>query len=289
METGLRDGLQVVDRYVAVKDRLIIINGLIDAGIKNIQVTSFVNPKKVPQMSESETLIKGLTKNKHVEYSALVFNQRGVERAVKSGIKKIETSISVNESYNQKNLGLDNLQSFKKLKNVVRSSIENKLKTRAGLQCVWGHNYDYNATHKLILNTISSLLDLGVKRISLCDTGGMATPETISRLLELIYNNFPEIDLCLHLHNTYGLGLGNLFQALKFGIGEIDTSIGGIGGTPYIQGSKGNIATEDTIYMLKRIGYDIGIDIKKVARLSRFLEKKIGQSYFSGHYYKNIE
>ena len=113
LETGLRDGLQVVERYVPIKERILIINGLIDAGIKNIQITSFVNPKKVPQMSESEELIRRLNFKKNIDYSALVFNQRGIERAINSGIKKIETSISLSETYNQKNLGLDNTKAKK--------------------------------------------------------------------------------------------------------------------------------------------------------------------------------
>jgi len=285
METGLRDGLQVVQKYVSIKDRLLIVNGLIDAGIKHIQVTSFVNPKKVPQMSESEKLVKRLRLNKKIDYSALVFNLIGVERALNSGINKIETSISVSESYNQKNLGLNNIQSLEKLKDVIQFGLGNKLNIRAGLQCVWGCPYDGIVKNNIIINNISSILNLGIKRISLCDTSGMANPNTISRLLDSIYNHFPKIKLCLHLHNTYGAGLKNLRCALQFGVKEIDTSMGGIGGTPFIKNSKGNIATEDTVSMLENMGYYTGIDFKKVSKYSRFLEKIIGKHYFSGKLY----
>ncbi len=287
METGLRDGLQIVEKYVTIQDRLTVINGLIDAGIKNIQVTSLVNPKKVPQMLEAEKLIKRLTHNEYVEYSALVFNQKGIERALKSGINKLETSISISESYNQKNLGLDNPQSLERLQNIIRSSLENNIKIRAGLQCVWDYGYDYKSIHKVIINIISSILELGVNRISLCDTSGMAKPESISSLLELIHYTFPGIHLCLHLHNTYGTGLDNLKHALQFDIKELDTSLGGIGGTPFIKGSKGNIATEDTINMLEKMGYDTGINVEKVSRYSRYLEYIIGECYFSGKFYNN--
>ena len=285
METGLRDGIQVVESYVPIEDRVVIVNGLIDAGIKNIQITSFVNPKKVPQMSESEELISRLS-CKNIEYSALVFNCRGVERAINSGINKIETSISLNESYNQKNLGLNNLEAIKKLKNVIKSGLENKLKIRAGLQCVWGTPDKKKINADNIISNISSILNLGVDKISLCDTSGMATPDSTSRLLESIYNNFPEVNICLHLHNTYGYGLKNLRCALEFGIKEIDTSLGGIGGTPFLKFSKGNIATEDTVLMLEKMGYHTGIDYKKVSEQSRFLEKIIGKKYFSGKIYK---
>jgi len=237
-------------------------------------------------MSESEELISRLSRKNNIEYSALVFNCTGVERAINSGINKIETSISLSESYNQKNLGLNNLEAIEKLKNVIKSGLENKLDIRAGLQCVWGtpDNREINADN--IISNISSILNLGVNKISLCDTSGMATPDTTFRLLESIYNDFPEVNICLHLHNTYGYGLKNLRCALQFGIKEIDTSLGGIGGTPYLENSKGNIATEDTVSMLEKMGYHTGIDYKKVSEQSRFLEQIIGKKYFSGEMYK---
>ena len=286
LETGLRDGLQAVKNYVSVEDRILIVKGLIDAGVRNIQITSFVNPKKVPQMSESEELIQSLNFEKNVEYSALIFNLRGVERAINSGIEKIETSISVSENYNQKNLGLNNKQAINRLKEVTQFAIENKLKVRAGLQCVWGTSLDRNIQLNTILRNISFILDQGVDKISLCDTSGFATPNTIVQLLELVYNKFPEINICLHLHNAHGNGLKNLRCALQFGIKEIDTSLGGIGGTPYLKNSKGNIATEDTVLLLKDMGYETGIDYKLVSEQSKFLEKIIGSKYFSSKVYK---
>ena len=204
----------------------------------------------------------------------------------RQGINKIETSISLSESYNQKNLGLNNLEAIVRLKNVIRLGLENKLKIRAGLQCVWGTPDNREIDLDNITSNISLILNLGVDKISLCDTSGMATPDTVSRLLEFIYNDFPKVNICLHLHNTYGFGLKNLGCALQFGIKEIDTSLGGIGGTPYLKNSKGNIATEDTVSMLEKMGYHTGIDYKKVSEQSRFLEKIIGGKYFSGEIYK---
>ncbi len=286
LETGLRDGLQAVKNYVPIKDRILIANGLIDAGIRNIQITSFVNPKRVPQMSESEELIRRLNFKNNVEYSALVFNQIGVERAINSKIKKVETSISLVENYNQINLGLTNQKAKENLKKVIRIALKNRLKVRAGLQCVWDASFNINVNLDKILRSISFILEQGVNKISLCDTSGSATPRTITQLLELVYKNFPKINICLHLHNTYGNGLNNLRCALQFGIREIDTSLGGIGGTPFLKNSKGNIATEDVILFLESMGYQIGIDHRKVAQQSRYLEKIIGNQYFSGEIYK---
>ena len=188
-----------------------------------------------------------------------------------------------------RNLGLNNLEAIERLENVIRLGLENKLNIRAGLQCVWGTPDNREIDLDNITSNISLILNLGVDKISLCDTSGMATPDTISRLLEFIYNDFPKVNICLHLHNTYGFGLKNLVCALQFGIKEIDTSLGGIGGTPYLKNSKGNIATEDTVSMLEKMGYHTGIDYKKVSEQSRFLEKIIGGKYFSGEMYKKFK
>ncbi|MFL2983713.1 MAG: hydroxymethylglutaryl-CoA lyase [Candidatus Neomarinimicrobiota bacterium] len=288
MEVGLRDGLQNVNEYLSIKDRLFIIEGLISAGIKNIQVASFVNPKIVPQMIEAEDLVKRISQTQDIEFSGLIFNEKGIERAMDCGIKKIETSISISERYSKKNLAMDVNSSLIKLKDIVKMAKKNSLKLRAGLQCVWGYENDGYAGQLKVLERLKQIIGMGVKRISLCDTAGMATPNEISSLLEMINKIFSGIEISIHLHNKNGLGLVNIHTALNFGIKIIDTSLGGIGGSPFIKDSKGNIGTEDTVYLLDSLGYDMGIDIRKISKLSKFLEKKIGSSYFGGKMYKLI-
>ena len=288
MEVGLRDGLQMIEKDISIKYKLSIINGLIESGIRNIQVTSFVNPKRVPSMADADELVKLLPIEKGVQFSGLIFNQMGVERAIRSGLQKIETSISISETYSYNNLGMSISESIDNLKKIVSIADKNKIQLRAGLQCVWGSSYDDTIDQMNVIKRLSDIMEMGISRISLCDTTGMARPNDVYSLLDIIYKTFPEIKLSMHLHNTNGLGLLNLNEALKFDINEIDTSMGGIGGSPFIKGSSGNIATEDTIYMLDNLGYDIGIDIKKVSKISRKLEKDIGESYFSGNLYKMI-
>jgi hydroxymethylglutaryl-CoA lyase len=288
MEVGLRDGLQNITGNISIDDRLSIIHGLIDSGIKNIQVASFVNPKRVPQMAQAEDLAKRIIKIEGIEFSGLVFNQKGVERAMNCGLRKIETSISISERYSQKNLSMDISRSLKNLKDIVGMARKNSMNIRAGLQCVWGYDSNGHPGQSAVIKPLKEIIEMGVKRISLCDTAGMADPNSVSSLLDKIFNLFPDIEISMHLHNTNGLGLVNLFAALKFGIKEIDTSLGGIGGSPFIKKSKGNIATEDTVYLMDAMGYDMGIDIKKVSKLSQALEKKIGSSYFGGKIYKII-
>jgi len=286
MEVGLRDGLQNVDQHISVDDRLTIIDGLIDSGIKNIQVASFVNPKRVPQMAMAEDLAKRIDRKKGVEFSGLVFNQKGVERALNCGLNKIETSISISEIYSQKNLAMDISKSLKNLKYIVSMAKSNSMNIRAGLQCVWGYEDNEPFNHLVVIERLKEIIGMGVKRISLCDTSGFADPRKLSKLLDEVFSLFSDIEISIHLHNTNGLGLVNLFTALDFGIREIDTSLGGIGGSPFIKDSKGNIATEDAVYLMEAMGYDMGVDLKKISKLSRTLEKKIGRKYFGGTIYK---
>ena len=288
MEVGLRDGLQNITGNISIDDRLSIINGLVDSGIKNIQIASFVNPKRVPQMAQAEDLANRIFKIEGIEFSGLVFNQKGVERALDCGLTKIETSISISERYSQKNLAMDVSRSLKNLKDIVGLAKKNSMNIRAGLQCVWGYDNNGHPNQSSVIELLKEIIGMGVKRISLCDTSGMADPTNISSLLERILNLFPDIEISMHLHNTNGLGLVNLFAALNFGIKGIDTSLGGIGGSPFIKKSKGNIATEDTVYLMESMGYDMGIDIEKISKISKSLEKKIGSAYFSGKIYKMI-
>ena len=289
MEVGLRDGLQNVDQHISVDDRLSIIDGLIDSGIKNIQVASFVNPKRVPQMAMAEDLVKRIDRKKGVEFSGLVFNQKGVERALNCGLNKIETSISISEIYSQKNLAMDISKSLKNLKYIVSMAKSNSMNIRAGLQCVWGYEDNEPFDHLVVIERLKEIIGMGVKRISLCDTSGLADPRKLSKLLDKVLSLFSDIEISIHLHNTNGLGLVNLFTALDFGIREIDTSLGGIGGSPFIKDSKGNIATEDAVYLMEAMGYDMGVDLKKISKLSRNLEKKIGRKYFGGTIYNLIK
>ena len=288
MEVGLRDGLQIIKKDISIDYKLSIIESLIESGIRNIQVTSFVNPKRVPSMADAEELVKSLPIVKGVQFSGLVFNQIGVERAIRAGLTKVETSISISETYSYNNLGMSIPESIDNLKKIVSTADKNKMQLRAGLQCVWGSTYDDTIDQMNVIKRLSDILEMGISRISLCDTTGMARPNDVYSVLDIIYKTFPNIKISMHLHNTNGLGLLNLNEALKFDINEIDTSMGGIGGSPFIEGSSGNIATEDTIYMLDNLGYNIGIDIKKISKISRKLEEKIGGSYFSGNLYKMI-
>ena len=285
-EVGLRDGLQGVSQEVTIEQRLKIIDILIESGLKNIQVCSFVNPKKIPQMKNVEELVKKLPKKNDVSFSAFILNQYGLERALKSGIKKVETSISLSESYSQKNVGISVAKAQENLHPIVSEAIDAKVEIRAGLQCVWGCAYEGKINSNKVLKLLEKVINTGASVICLADTIGAATPQNIENLLEKIFKQFPDIKLALHLHVNNGVELDNVKVAIEMGINQFDTSFGGIGGSPFMKGSRGNIATEEMVDHLNRLGYTPGIVTNKVATASRILEEIINSEYFYGELYK---
>jgi len=287
-EVGLRDGLQGVAQEVTIEQRIKIIDLLIKSGIKNIQVCSFVNPEKIPQMNNAEELVKKLPKRSDVSFSAFILNQYGLERALNSGIKKVETSISLSETYSQKNVGISIAEAQDSLHSIVSEAINAKIKIRAGLQCVWGCAYEGKINVKNILKLLEEVINTGANVICLADTIGAANPHNVENLLEEIFKQFPDVKLALHLHVNNGVELDSVKVAIEMGIEQFDTSFGGIGGSPFMKGSKGNIATEEIVEHLNRLGYRSGIVSGKVSVASRMLEEIIDSAYFYGELYKLV-
>ena len=287
-EVGLRDGLQNVDTIISIPDKLHIIKCLIKAGFKKIQITSFVNKALIPQMADAEELISRLPESNDIVFSGLVLNQKGLDRAIISGINQVDLSISTSETYSQKNTRMSTKEAINSLKKMIKKSKKSNLRVRAGLQCVWGCVYDGKPNQDRILKIIDDIVEMEPDIISLADSTGMANPMTISKLLEQIFKRNPKIALNLHLHDTMGLGLANLYSSLSFGIIHFDTSFGGLGGSPFINGSTGNIPTEETVNLLEGLGYNVMIDKKKVSEISRWINKKIQNSYFGGQIFRNL-
>ena len=274
-EVGLRDGLQSIKKVISTSDKLSIIKSLIDSGIKRIQVASFVNKKLIPQMADAEKVILNLPDSDNVEYSCLVLDQKGLDRAIESGIKNVDFSIASSESYSQKNTRMSMKEALFSLGEMIKKAKKNDIKVRAGVQCVWGCVYDGIPNQNAILKMVNNIVEMEPDIISLADSTGMANPLVISELLDKILKQNLNIVLNLHLHDTLGLGLKNLCAALSFGINHYDTSFGGIGGSPFIKGSTGNISTEETVHLLDGMGYKVGIDKKLISQISLWLEKNI--------------
>ncbi|MBT3502725.1 MAG: hydroxymethylglutaryl-CoA lyase [Candidatus Marinimicrobia bacterium] len=285
-EVGPRDGLQSISEPISTDQKLSMIRGLVDAGIKQIQVASFVHPKWVPQMAAAEDICARLPKTNDVIFSGLALNNRGVERAIDAGLPRIEVSISTSETHSKKNANMTLDDAMANLKSMIQLAKTNGLDVRAGLQAVWGCVYDGIPPIERIVNMSKFILNLGVDTLSLSDSTGMGNPNTIKKILDQILPHSGDTPIVLHLHDTRGLGLANVVAALDMGINQFDSALGGIGGCPFIKGATGNIATEDTVHLFHELGIETGIDLQKVAAVSQSLVPIIGDNYFSGKLYK---
>jgi hydroxymethylglutaryl-CoA lyase len=281
IEVGPRDGFQFETRVLPTEFKLDIINGLVEAGLKQIQVTSFVRPQRIPQMADAEELIKGLPKADGIDYSALVLNPEGVRRAVRSGLASVEISISASDAHSRKNAGMPLEQAIKKGTEMVQLARKNNLTVRAGIQCAFGCVYEGRISLRRVLDMAQRFLNLGVDALALSDTTGMATPGSVKDLLEHLLPRAMNVPLIFHFHDTRAMGLVNVTAALEYGVSNFDTALGGMGGCPFVQGAAGNIATEDTAYLLRSLNVETGLTISKIARCSKQLEDYFGKS-FSG-------
>jgi len=279
IEVGPRDGFQFESQIVPTDLKIEIITGLIDAGIKHIQVTSFVHPARVPQMADAEDLLNRLPELPGVVYSGLVLNTKGVLRARQAGLKHVEVSISASDTHSRKNAGMSFERAFEQVKEMIRLVKTAPMVVRAGIQCAFGCVYEGAIPHDRILKIASQYQAQGVDAIALSDTTGMANPVSVKRLVDLMLAEIKATPLVLHLHDTRGLGLANVLAALECGVAQFDTALAGMGGCPFVPGAAGNIATEDTAHLLASMGIATGIDISRVAGCSRRLEKFFGKKF----------
>lgn len=278
-EQGLRDGLQPEKVIIPTEKKLELIHAVAEAGLKRIQVTSFVHPKLVPQMADAEEVCKGLEHNGDVVYSGLVLNEKGVQRAADAGLKHIGASISASDTHSRKNANASLPEARKRIAAMVRQGKERGLAICGGLQCVFGCRFEGKIDQDVVLDMAKEQLDLGIDEIALADSTGMANPVSIQeisgRVLELAGN----VPVYLHLHDTEGKGLANVLAALSVGIAHFDAAFGGMGGCPFIKGASGNIATEDIVFMLGQMGIKTGIDPIRLSAVSRELEGIIGKQF----------
>jgi hydroxymethylglutaryl-CoA lyase len=287
-EQGLRDGLQSQGKVVPTAKKLEIINAMIRAGIKRIQVTSFVNPKMVPQTADAENLCAGLTRQNDVVYSALVLNPEGMARAARAGVSHVTASISASNTHSQRNTGMSLDAARKQFSEMVAIGKKHGLTIRGGLQCVFGCRFEGRIDPTDVMHMVKEQLDLGIDEIELADSTGMADPLSIREICRPIISAAADKPLYLHLHDTEGKGLANALAALQVGITHFDTALGGMGGCPFIKGATGNISTEDLAFMLGQMGIETGLNIDKIAAVSRSLEVFFNKP-FAGKMHRLLE
>lgn len=285
IEVGPRDGFQFESRIIPTSIKVDIIGRLIEAGIKHIQVTSFVHPDRVPQMADAESVLGALPAIDGVTIFALVLNLRGLERAHRAGLKDVEISISASDTHSQKNTGMTLDDALSNARQMINFAKQHGMNVRAGVQCAFGCVYEGKIDLERVRQIAFDFLDQNVDAVAFSDTTGMATPTSIRRLLADVLPAVGSTPIIAHLHDTRGLGLVNLMAALDCGLTRFDTSLAGMGGCPFVRGAAGNIATEDTVYLLNSLEIETGIDIGKVSECSMTLEKFFGKR-FAGKLYR---
>jgi hydroxymethylglutaryl-CoA lyase len=277
VDVGLRDGIQREEEFIPTEMKLEYVMDLMDAGLREIQVTSFVNPRIVPQMADAADLSALLPDSDQVIFSALVLNLKGLERAAAAGIKKVEMGVPATETLARRNANTTVEEGMREMEAMVRQAREHGMKVRAGVQVAFGCAFEGRVDDSKVISMSRRFISMDIDELSLSDSAGLGNPQLIRRIVQEVLPLAGSVPVVLHLHDTRGQGLANLLSALQSGITTFDTSFGGLGGCPFIESARGNIATEDTANMLHEMGIQTGVDIRKVAKLSRKMEKYLGK------------
>ena len=270
-EVGPRDGLQNERINISIEHKIKFINLLTLCNYPYIEVGSFVSPKWVPQMEKSDIIYKKITKSKKCNYPLLVPNLTGLKNAIDSKVKNICVFTTASETFSKKNTNSSVEETKINIKKILKVAYKHKMKVRAYISCVLGCPYEGKVSYKKTSYLAKFLIDEGCYEVSLGDTVGFGTPNETKKLIQEVSKKIDISKIAMHLHDTYGQALANIYASLQMGIKTYDTSVGGLGGCPYAKGASGNVATEDVLYMLKGMGIECGIDLEKVIKASKFI------------------
>lgn len=282
VEVSPRDGLQNEASVLATADKVALVHRALAAGLRRIEVTSFVNPKRVPQMADAETLLERVHKEPALRSIGLVLNARGFERAVSSGCGEINFVVVASETFNRRNQGSGIADTLTVWREVAKAAHAGGLPISLTIGASFGCPFEGEVPTASVLSIIDRALEASPTEIALADTIGCGVPSQVRDLLKQVSGLAPSVPLRCHFHNTRSTGLANVVAAIEAGCRIIDASIGGIGGCPFAPRATGNVATEDVIYMLERMGMTTGVDLSAVIETSRWLEQLLGKPIQSG-------
>ncbi len=287
-EVGPRDGLQNEKQILPTDRKLEMIEGLVDAGIRRIEITSFVNPRWIPALADHLEVASRIRRKPGVTYSALVPNMRGLDGASRAGMEEVAVFMAASETHNRKNINKSTDEALARYRRVVREALDRGMRVRGYVSCVYGCPYEGPVPLEDVITVGKSLVDMGVYELSLGDTIGVGTPRQVEYVLKgLLAAGLALDQLAVHFHDTRGTALANITVALQHGIRTIDSAVGGLGGCPYAPGASGNVATEDVVYMLQGMGVQTGVDLDKLvdlsARLGAQLARELPSKYLKAH------
>jgi len=272
-----RDGFQIEPNFIPTDDKVALIDALSQCGFAKIEVTSFTSPKAIPMLRDAEEVMRRIQRVQGVEYTVLVPNLRGAERAFESRADEFNLVMSTSETHNRANLRMDREKSIAALAEVIRF-VDGRTPINVSLSTAFGCPMEGDVPQSVVEQYVQRFADLGVRGISICDTTGMAHPAQVSKMAEDLLRKCDSVQLTFHFHNTRGMGLANILAAAQSGITRFDGSLGGLGGCPYAPGASGNICSEDAIHMLDAMGYETGIDLDALLTIAKQLPQIVGHS-----------
>ncbi len=277
VEVGPRDGLQNEKQIIPTATKIRLIEELVEAGLSYIEAGSFVNPKWVPQMADSAEVFAGIQRKSNITYAALIPNLQGFERAISVNANEVAIFAAASEAFSQKNINCSITESLQRFESVMQAAKETQLPVRGYISCVAGCPYSGEVDFQQVARIAKDLLDMGCYEISLGDTIGVGTAGQIKKLIDVIANHIAIEKLAVHMHDTYGQALANIFASLEMGIAAVDSSIAGLGGCPYAEGATGNVATEDLVYMLNGLQIDHGVNLQKLILAGEKISKALNK------------
>ncbi len=282
VEVGARDGLQNEPEQIATKTKIALIERMIAAGSRRIEVASFVHPKWVPQMADAEAVVAGLPSRDDVTYIGLVLNKRGLLRALatrtdKTGIDEVGCVAVASDGFGEKNQGMDWVTSVETVRDICRLAQAEGMAVQATISVSWGDPFDGVVPMDRVVEIARRIADEKPKEIALADTIGVAVPSRVSELFARVADAVPDIPLRAHFHNTRNTGIANVWAAYEAGVRIIDASLGGLGGCPFAPRATGNVATEDVVYMLEQSGVDTGLDLDRLIGAAHWFESRINK------------
>jgi isopropylmalate/homocitrate/citramalate synthase len=271
VEVGPRDGLQNEKVTIPTAAKIDYITALADAGLTTIEAGAFVSPKWVPQMADTAEVYRNIPKDPGVDYPVLVPNMRGLDRAIEAGVKSIAIFTAASETFNQRNINMTIDESFINYAPVAARARSEGMRVRGYVSTAFGCPYEGDVAPEKVLEVSARLLDLGCYEVSIGDTIGVGTPVQVQGVVGILLQVIPPSKLAMHFHDTRGTALANSLAALEMGIPTFDAASGGLGGCPYAPGASGNVATEDLVYMLEKMGIDTGVDMSRLVAASQII------------------
>ena len=277
IDVGPRDGLQNEKQPIDAATKIALVQRLQDAGLTEIEVTSFVSPKWVPQMADNAVVMAGIARKPGVRYSVLTPNLQGYEAALKTSPDEIVVFGAASEAFSQKNINCSIAESIERFRPVVQTALADGIAVRGAISCSLGCPYEGAIAAERVELVARLMREIGVQRVDIADTIGVGTPVKVQRALEAVLRHYDINEVSGHFHDTYGMALANTLAALQMGVWNFQSSVAGLGGCPYAKGATGNVATEDVVYLLHGMGIATGIDLDKLIDAGKFISDALGR------------